>query len=42
MQMDSFIHVCIGNGIGVEGAKVLGEALKRNTVLTTLDLYGII
>ena len=30
----------LGNGIGEEGAKVLGEALKANTTLTSLDLTG--
>ena len=29
------------NNIGVEGAKVLGEALKHNNVLTTLYLTGM-
>ena len=27
-----------GNGIGVEGARALGDALKTNTTLTQLDL----
>ena len=30
--------MCTGNGIGDEGAKGLGETLKLNTTLTTLDL----
>ena len=39
MQIDSYFHyVCTGNSIGDEGAKGLGEALKLNTTLTTLDL----
>ena len=29
------------NGIDVEGAKMLGEALKYNATLTTLDLYSM-
>ena len=28
------------NSIGVEGAKAIGEMLKVNTTLTTLDLSG--
>ena len=40
MQMDSFIsiHIFTGNNIGAEGAKLLGEVMKHNTFLTTLDL----
>ena len=30
-----------GNRIGAEGAKGLGEALKLNTTLTTLDLASM-
>ena len=30
-----------GNGIGVEGAKILGNALKYNSFLTQLDLAGM-
>ena len=30
--------MCTDNNIGDEGAKGLGEVLKHNTVLTTLDL----
>ena len=32
----------VNNNIGDEGAKVLGEALKHNNGLTTLDLAGIV
>ena len=30
-----------GNKIGAEGARALSEALKVNTTLTTLDLWGV-
>ena len=30
----------LDNNIGPEGAKALGEALKANTTLTSLDLSG--
>ena len=30
--------MCADNDIGAEGAKELGEALKLNTTITTLDL----
>ena len=30
----------IENNIGDVGAKIIGEGLKRNSTLTTLDLYG--
>ena len=33
--------MCTGNGIGAEGAKGLGEALKLNSTLTTLNLRGM-
>ena len=33
--------MCTGNGIGDEGAKGLGEALKLNTTITTLYLRGM-
>ena len=40
--INSIIHcVCTDNGIGDEGAKGLGEALKLNTTITTLDLEGM-
>ena len=29
-----------GNGVGVEGARALGDALRSNTTLKTLDLFG--
>ena len=29
-----------GNGIGIEGAKSMSEALKSNTTLTSLNLSG--
>ena len=29
-----------GNGIGIEGAKSMSEALKSNTTLTSLNLCG--
>ena len=29
-----------GNGIGIEGAKSMSEALKTNTTLTSLNLCG--
>ena len=32
--------MCTGNRIGAEGAKGLGEVLKLNTTITTLDLSG--
>jgi len=32
--------VCTDNGIGDGGAKALADALKTNTALTTLHLYG--
>ena len=35
------IHIYTDNDIGDEGAKVLGEALKRNIVITTLNLGSI-
>ena len=39
MWIVSYIHyVCTANDIGPEGAKGLGEALKHNTTLTTMDL----
>jgi hypothetical protein len=31
--------VSVGNGIGDEGAKALGNALKDNTTLSSLSLY---
>ena len=33
-------HQQAGNGIGAEGARALSEALKTNTTLKSLDLYG--
>ena len=40
--MNSFIHyVCTENNIGDEGTKALGEVLKFNTILTTLELGSI-
>ena len=33
--------MCTGNDIGDEGAKELGEALKLNSTLITLDLEGM-
>jgi len=30
--------ISVGNGIGAEGARALGDALKINTSLTTLNL----
>jgi hypothetical protein len=30
--------MCTGDAIGNEGAKTLGEALKLNSTITTLDL----
>ena len=42
MQIDSYIHyVCTDNGIGAEGAKGLGEALKLNSSITTLNLESM-
>ena len=32
------VCVCVDNSIGAEGAAALGEALKSNTTVTTLDL----
>ena len=29
---------CSGNGAGIEGARVIGEILKKNNPLITLDL----
>ena len=29
-----------GNGVGVDGAKVIAKALESNRTLTTLDLSG--
>ena len=29
-----------GNNIGAEGARMISEALKNNSTLTKLDLYG--
>ena len=39
--MDSFLCVCTGNNIGDEGTKILGESLKYNVALTTLNLAGM-
>ena len=39
--MNSSINVFTDNGIGDEGAKGLGEALKLNTALTMLHLWGM-
>ena len=36
------IHVWTGNTIGAKGAEVLGEALKYNNSVTTLNLKGMI
>jgi hypothetical protein len=38
--LDLSTRVCafVGNGIGAEGAKALGDALKDNTTLTSLNL----
>ena len=36
--MCGWLH--IGNEIGDEGAKALGEGLKENKTLTSLNLYG--
>jgi hypothetical protein len=33
--------MCTGNGIGNEGAKGLGEALKLNSTITKLNLGGM-
>ena len=33
--------MCTDNKIGDEGAIVLGEALKDNSTLTQLNLYGM-
>ena len=33
--------MCTANNIGDEGAKGLGEALKCNTTITTLDLNSM-
>ena len=32
------VWMCSGNGVGHEGARALGEALKSNNTLTSLDL----
>ena len=41
-QHFSFPHFQItGNGIGAEGGKAIGEALKANTSLTQLNLWVI-
>ena len=29
-----------GNGIGVEGAKMISEVMKNNSTLTSLNLFG--
>ena len=29
-----------GNGIKADGAKTMSEALKKNTILTSLDLWS--
>ena len=36
--MRMYACMCVGNNIGDEGAKILGESLKHNTVLTLLGL----
>ena len=42
LSIDLYIHyVYTGNRIGDEGAKVLGEALKFNTTITTLYLWSM-
>ena len=33
-------HQQAGNNIGAEGARALSEALKTNTTLQSLELYG--
>ena len=37
MQIDGLL-ICTDNGVGDEGAKALGEALKLNNSLTQLNL----
>ena len=39
-EMKKELKEWIGNEIGDEGAKAIGESLKINTSLTSLDLYG--
>ena len=34
------VVVFLGNGIGAEGAKAIGEALKTNKTVTTVNLGG--
>jgi len=34
--------IIIGNKIGKDGSLKIGEGLKNNTTLTTLDLGGLI
>ena len=46
-QYDNFMiqiyerYICTDNGIGEDGGKILGDALKHNSSLTLLDLDGM-